>query len=68
MRIIRDKMHETELRLQEAVQDGDKFLIEMLQAKLEDYYKLIMVPTKERFIRQARIYIDDPVNFKRSRK
>ena len=68
MQIIRSKVTETENRLQQAVVDGEADLIEMLQAKLENYYKLLMIPVKERFIRQARIYADDPVNFRRSRK
>ena len=54
-------MVETEKRLQEAIVSGDKYLIELLQVKLENYYKLIMVEG-ERFARTPKIFADDPLN------
>ena len=63
MRIIRDKMTETEKRLAAAILAGDTYLVEMLQVKLENYYKLIMIEG-ERFARVPHIYPEDRENFR----
>ena len=67
MKAIRNKVTNTEQRLQQAVLDGDGQLIKMLQAKLENYYKLLMEPHRT-FTPKARIYVDDVVNFRRPKK